>query len=103
MTAAEAVAQYRKSASALRRLRCWTGSAQRTKEAAVRHQQVMIEALKVLRDRNLEEVESLLNAERKLLNSAYGYSDDYDPNQAARERGAAKRHQYRVSQLIKER
>lgn len=100
MNAAEAVAQYRKSASALRRLRCWAGSSQRTKLAAARHVQNLAEALKALRSMNLHEVESHLCAERKLLNFAYD-ADRYDPTDASCKRGAAKRHQYRVGQLIK--
>lgn len=61
----------------------------------------MIESLKALRELNLAEVESLLCAERKLLDSTYRYDDDYDPASATRKRAAAKQHQYKVSQLIK--
>ena len=100
MNAAEAVAQYRKAASTLRRLRCWTGSPPRTKAAARRHKERIGAALANLRLMGLAEVEDRLREERRLLDSAYG-TDEWEPDEAARKRSRAKRHQYRVRQLIK--
>lgn len=101
MNAAEAIAQYRKSATALRRIRCWAGSPERTKKAARGHEQRMNEALKALRGMNLHEVENRLRAERRLLDSAAHYGDDYDPSGASCDRGKAKQHQYKIRQLIR--
>lgn len=107
MTAAEAVAQYRKSAGALRRMRCWAGSPPRTQAAAIKHQKIMADALETLRgllsDRNMTEIEDRLREERRLLDSALNYGDDYDPEGAARDRGKAKHHQYKVRMLIRRR
>lgn len=100
MTAAEAVAKYRKHASALRRMQCWAGSPPRTKSAAVRREAEMNEALAHLRELRLEDVLVRLHEERRLLDSAYG-TDGYDPDGARRKRGRAKHHQYRVRQLIR--
>lgn len=100
MNAAEAVAQYRKAASSLRRRRYWAGSPPRTAAAAIKDQGKMSDALAFLRSINLTKVEDHLREERRLLDSAYS-TEDREPEEAARKRAAAKQQQYRVSRLIK--
>lgn len=60
----------------------------------------MAEALKFLRENELEEAADRLCEERRLLNSA---NDEWDPEGAASARSRAKQHQYRVKQLIRNR
>lgn len=60
----------------------------------------MSEALKILQEKGMSEVEDRLRKERSLLDAAHGL-DEHDPDGASRKRGQAKGHQYLVGQLIK--